>query len=38
MTNDISQVRGTGQALLERGAARWWWTLLGAGLVWFLIG
>jgi uncharacterized membrane protein HdeD (DUF308 family) len=38
MTDDISQVRGAGRALLERGAARWWWTLLVAGLVWFLIG
>jgi uncharacterized membrane protein HdeD (DUF308 family) len=39
MTADsISQVRGTGRALLERGAARWWWALLVAGLVWFVIG
>jgi uncharacterized membrane protein HdeD (DUF308 family) len=39
MTNDdLSQVRGTGRALLVRGAARWWWALLVAGLVWFLIG
>ncbi|SFK69836.1 HdeD family acid-resistance protein [Geodermatophilus ruber] len=38
MTDDISQVRGTGRALLERGAARWWWALLVAGLVWFVIG
>jgi uncharacterized membrane protein HdeD (DUF308 family) len=38
MTNEISQVGSAGRALLERGAARWWWTLLVAGLVWFLIG
>jgi uncharacterized membrane protein HdeD (DUF308 family) len=38
MHNDISHVRGTGGALLERGAARWWWAPLAAGLVWFLIG
>jgi hypothetical protein len=38
MSDDVSQIRGTGRALLERGAARWWWALLVAGLVWFLIG
>ena len=38
MTDDISHVRSAGRALLERGAARLWWTLLVAGLVWFLIG
>jgi uncharacterized membrane protein HdeD (DUF308 family) len=38
MHNDTSQVRGTEAALLERGAARWWWAPLVAGLVWFVIG
>jgi uncharacterized membrane protein HdeD (DUF308 family) len=38
MTTDISEVRGTERALVERGAARWWWALLVGGLVWFLIG
>jgi uncharacterized membrane protein HdeD (DUF308 family) len=38
MDDDMSQVRGTGRAMLERGAARWWWVLLVAGLVWFVIG
>jgi uncharacterized membrane protein HdeD (DUF308 family) len=38
MHDDSSQDRGAGRALLERGAARWWWVLLVAGLVWFLIG
>jgi uncharacterized membrane protein HdeD (DUF308 family) len=38
MDNDISEARTTGRALLERGAARWWWALLVVGLIWFLIG
>jgi uncharacterized membrane protein HdeD (DUF308 family) len=38
MHDDLSQVRGTAQALVAREAARWWWTLLVAGLLWFLIG
>jgi uncharacterized membrane protein HdeD (DUF308 family) len=38
MDNDISEPRATGRALLERGAARWWWALLAVGLIWFLIG
>jgi uncharacterized membrane protein HdeD (DUF308 family) len=38
MHNDTTQVRGTEAALLERGAARWWWAPLVAGLVWFVIG
>jgi uncharacterized membrane protein HdeD (DUF308 family) len=38
MHDDISQARTTGRALVERGAARWWWALLVAGLIWLLIG
>jgi len=38
MPNEIPDVRGTERPLLERGAARWWWALLVAGLVWFIIG
>jgi uncharacterized membrane protein HdeD (DUF308 family) len=38
MDDDLTTVRGTGRELLERTAARWWWALLAAGLVWFLIG
>ena len=38
MDDDLSRVRATGGALLERRAARWWWAVLVAGLAWFVIG
>lgn len=37
MSTDTPQPQGLAERALRRGAARWWWGPLVAGIIWFVI-